>query len=58
MNVQVMDALGMEKAFVLGTSQGGWIIERIASIAPKRVGLAKAFEGSFERYSKCVLMEG
>ena len=28
---------------------------RMALVAP-RVGLAKVFEGSFERYSKCVLL--
>ncbi|KAF2463494.1 alpha/beta-hydrolase [Lindgomyces ingoldianus] len=38
MNVQVMDALGIQKAFVLGTSQGGWITVRMALVAPKRVG--------------------
>jgi len=37
MNVQVMDALGIEKAFVLGTSQGGWITARMALVAPKRI---------------------
>ena len=56
MNVQVMDALGIEKAFVLGTSQGGWVTVRMALVAPKRVGLAKVFEGSSERYSKYVLL--
>lgn len=54
--MQVMDALGIEKVFVLGTSQGGWITVRTALVAPKRVGLAKVFEGSFEKYSKCVLL--
>ncbi|KAF2428268.1 alpha/beta-hydrolase [Tothia fuscella] len=37
MNVQVMDALGIKKAFVLGTSQGGWITVRMALIAPDRI---------------------
>ena len=37
MNTQVMDALGIEKAFVLGTSQGGWVTVRMALLAPKRV---------------------
>ncbi|KAF2085887.1 alpha/beta hydrolase fold family protein [Saccharata proteae CBS 121410] len=37
MNVQVMDALGIDKAFVLGTSQGGWITARMALIAPERI---------------------
>lgn len=37
MNLQVMDALGIKKAFVLGTSQGGWITARMALLAPERV---------------------
>ncbi|KAF2258262.1 alpha/beta hydrolase fold family protein [Lojkania enalia] len=37
MNLQVMDALGIEKAFVLGTSQGGWITVRMAVLAPARI---------------------
>lgn len=37
MNVQVMEALGIEKAFVLGTSQGGWITVRMALVAPEKV---------------------
>jgi microsomal epoxide hydrolase len=37
MALQVMDALKIEKAFLLGTSQGGWIVMRIAILAPQRV---------------------
>lgn len=37
MNLQVMEALGIEKAFVLGTSQGGWITVRMALLAPEKV---------------------
>ncbi len=37
MNLQVMDVLGVKKAFVLGTSQGGWITVRMALLAPDRV---------------------
>ncbi|KAF2200510.1 alpha/beta hydrolase fold family protein [Delitschia confertaspora ATCC 74209] len=37
MNIQVMDALGIDKAFVLGTSQGGWVTVRMALLAPKRI---------------------
>lgn len=37
MALQVMDKLGVEKAFVLGTSQGGWIVARMALLAPERV---------------------
>ena len=39
MNLQVMEALGIQKAFVLGTSQGGWITVRMALLAPEKVGL-------------------
>lgn len=35
--LQAMTALGVEKAFALGTSQGGWIVVRMALLAPERV---------------------
>jgi len=38
MSLQLMDALGIEKAFALGTSQGGWISARMALLAPQKVG--------------------
>lgn len=34
MNLQVLEALGIKKAYVLGTSQGGWITARMALLAP------------------------
>ncbi|KAI4178066.1 MAG: hypothetical protein L6R41_008543 [Letrouitia leprolyta] len=37
MNLQVMEALGVKRAFVLGTSQGGWITVRMALLAPDRI---------------------
>lgn len=37
MSLQVMEALGVQKAFALGTSQGGWIVTRMALLAPERV---------------------
>lgn len=37
MNLQVMDALGVKKAFVLGTSQGGWITVRMALLDPTKI---------------------
>lgn len=37
MALQVMDKLGVEKAFALGTSQGGWMVTRMALLAPERV---------------------
>src|SRR6476646_2512725 len=36
-NLQVLDALGIPEAFVLGTSQGGWIAARMAMLAPDMV---------------------
>lgn len=37
MNLQLMDELKIRRAFVLGTSQGGWIAVRMALLAPERV---------------------
>ena len=36
-NLQVLEALGIPTAFVLGTSQGGWIAARMAILAPDTV---------------------
>lgn len=33
-NLQALEALGIDQAFVLGTSQGGWIAARMAMLAP------------------------
>lgn len=40
MALQVMDALNVPRAFALGTSQGGWIVVRMALLAPDRVSVA------------------
>ena len=37
MNLQVMEALGIRQAFVLGTSQGGWICARMALLGGPKV---------------------
>ncbi|KAL3428030.1 alpha/beta hydrolase [Phlyctema vagabunda] len=37
MNLQVLDALEIKKAFVLGTSQGGWITVRMALLGPDKI---------------------
>ncbi|KAG5983497.1 hypothetical protein E4U55_008019 [Claviceps digitariae] len=37
MALQVMDALHVQRAFALGTSQGGFIIVRMALLAPDRI---------------------
>ena len=36
-NLQVLDVLRIPAAFVLGTSQGGWIAARMAMLAPTRI---------------------
>ena len=36
-NLQVLAALGIPEAFVLGTSQGGWVAARMAMLAPGAV---------------------
>lgn len=41
MNLQVMEKLGIEKGFVLGTSQGGWITIRMALMGPDKVSHAQ-----------------
>lgn len=38
MALQVIEALGIKKAFALGTSQGGWMVARMALLAPEKVG--------------------
>lgn len=37
MALQVMEELGVKKAFAMGTSQGGFIITRMALLAPEKV---------------------
>lgn len=37
MALHVMDALKVNKAFAVGTSQGGWVVVRMALLAPDRV---------------------
>lgn len=41
MALQVLDVLGIRKTFVLGTSQGGWIVTRMALLAPERVSVVE-----------------
>jgi microsomal epoxide hydrolase len=38
MALQVMEKLGIERAYALGTSQGGWVVARMALLAPEKVG--------------------
>ncbi|SEM09578.1 Pimeloyl-ACP methyl ester carboxylesterase [Blastococcus sp. DSM 46786] len=57
--LQVLDALGISEAFVLGTSQGGWIAARMAMLAPGTVkgiiplGTSMDFESQRSRELGC-----
>ncbi|PQE18143.1 alpha beta hydrolase fold family protein [Rutstroemia sp. NJR-2017a BBW] len=59
MSLQVMDALSIPRAFVLGTSQGGWITVRMALLAPSRIsgiiplGTSMDFESERTRALGC-----
>ncbi|CAL5867982.1 uncharacterized protein PFLUO_LOCUS2205 [Penicillium psychrofluorescens] len=37
MNLQVLDVLGIEKAFALGVSQGGWVAVQMALMQPEKI---------------------
>jgi pimeloyl-ACP methyl ester carboxylesterase len=58
-NLQVLDALGIPEAFVLGTSQGGWVAARMAMLAPGTVkgiiplGTSMDFESQRSRDLGC-----
>ena len=58
-NLQVLDALGIPEAFVLGTSQGGWVAARMAMLAPGTVkgiiplGTSMDFESQRSRDVGC-----
>jgi pimeloyl-ACP methyl ester carboxylesterase len=41
--LQVIDKLGIEKVFALGVSQGGWIVTRMALLAPEKVYVPTTF---------------
>ncbi|MCZ2859969.1 alpha/beta fold hydrolase [Blastococcus sp. VKM Ac-2987] len=57
--LQVLEALGIPAAFVLGTSQGGWIAARMAMLAPDRIkgivplGTSMDFESQRSRDLGC-----
>ncbi|RFU78638.1 hypothetical protein TARUN_3608 [Trichoderma arundinaceum] len=59
MAVQVLDALGIKKAFALGTSQGGWIVTRMALVAPEKIqglmilGSSLDYESAASREKGC-----
>ncbi|KAL9479579.1 hypothetical protein ACSS6W_004365 [Trichoderma asperelloides] len=59
MAIQVLDALGIKKAFALGTSQGGWIVTRMALVAPEKIqgllilGTSLDYESAASREKGC-----
>lgn len=59
MALQVMDALGVRRAFALGTSQGGWMVARMALLAPERIqgllllGTSMDYESAESRAKGC-----
>ncbi|KAL4889362.1 Alpha/Beta hydrolase protein [Aspergillus ambiguus] len=59
MALQVMDQLGVQKAFALGTSQGGWMVARMALLAPERIlgimplGSSMDYESADSRSKGC-----
>lgn len=58
-NLQVLEALKIHEAFVLGTSQGGWIAARMAMLSPDKVkgiiplGTSMDFESARSRELGC-----
>ncbi|OOO07109.1 hypothetical protein OAory_01093120 [Aspergillus oryzae] len=59
MALQVMDHFGIQKAFALGTSQGGWMVTRMALLAPDRIlglmplGTSMDYESADSRSKGC-----
>ncbi|OBT63966.1 hypothetical protein VE03_05989 [Pseudogymnoascus sp. 23342-1-I1] len=59
MALQAMEALGVEKAFALGTSQGGWMVVRMALLAPEKIlgllplGTSMDYESATSREKGC-----
>ncbi|KAL5365186.1 Alpha/Beta hydrolase protein [Aspergillus floccosus] len=59
MALQVMDQLGIKQAFALGTSQGGWMVARMALLAPDRIlgimplGASMDYESADSRSKGC-----
>ncbi|PNY24502.1 Uncharacterized protein TCAP_05562 [Tolypocladium capitatum] len=59
MALEVMDALMVPKAFALGTSQGGWVVVRMALLAPSRIlgllplGTSMDYESAASRQNGC-----
>lgn len=46
MNLQVLDVLKIDRAFLLGTSQGGWVTVQMALLRPEKVIRYLWLEGS------------
>lgn len=57
-NLQVLAALGIPNAFALGTSQGGWIVTRMALLAPETVRGIVVFGTSMDHESPASIERG
>lgn len=59
MALQVMEKLGVGRAYALGTSQGGWVVARMALLAPEKIqglillGTSMDYESSDSRSKGC-----
>ncbi|KAK7743878.1 hypothetical protein SLS53_003899 [Cytospora paraplurivora] len=57
--LQVMEALGVPRAYALGTSQGGWVVARMALLAPEKIqglvllGTSMDYESEDSRSKGC-----
>lgn len=62
MNLQVLQALGIKQAYALGTSQGGWVVARMALLAPDVIlgiiPLGTAMDKECERMVKAGCWDG
>ncbi|KAJ5263915.1 hypothetical protein N7478_011520 [Penicillium angulare] len=62
MNLQVMEALGIERAFALGTSQGGWVTVQMALLRPDKIigiiPLGASMDSESERSRKLQCWDG
>lgn len=53
MTLQLLDELKVNKFFALGTSQGGWMVMRLALLAPQRVSPPNSLSFTFRKLIPC-----
>ncbi|KAJ5946956.1 hypothetical protein N7454_003795 [Penicillium verhagenii] len=62
MNLQVLVALGIDRAFVLGTSQGGWVTVQMALLRPQMIAgiipVGSSMDSESERSRKLKCWDG